>query len=444
MIKSHREVIMKPPKDQTPFETESPVIKDEEGMSDRLFYTSGSNQVSLKEYNQRLILHLIKGAGELTKAEVARISKLSPQTVTILVNRLIKEGYLCKKNVRRGKVGLPSTPIALNPDGAITIGLKIGRRTLDILTLTFSHKVIHRQRIFYEYPNVDTIFIEIKQMLETAINQLTPLQKKRLLGIGITYPFGMEGWEGIIGAPKGALAKWKDIDISQKIGEISNLPSYKLNDATAACLAEFTLGKAAQYSSVLYIYLGTFVGGGLIINGQLHTGFKGNAGAIGSLPLNNYNPDLKSNLNSSTSLPKQLIEVVTVHQLETLLQEKGFDRQSIYQEANSNQALHFSDELLNCIDQWIELVAPALAFTIVSGASFIDMDTVIIDGSFASPLLSRLIGRTKDYIQNYNLEGLMMPIIEQGTIGIDARALGGAILPLHANFALDNNVLFKA
>ena len=69
----------------------------------------------------------------MSKAEIARVTKLSAQTVTIIVNRLIEEGYLLKCAARRGKVGQPSTPIELNPDGAISFGIKIGRRSVEVL-----------------------------------------------------------------------------------------------------------------------------------------------------------------------------------------------------------------------------------------------------------------------------------------------------------------------
>src|SRR5690606_13593829 len=103
------------------------------------------NQVGLKQYNERLILSLIREAGALSKADIARITHLSSQTVTIIVNRLLKAGLLRKKEVIRGLIGQPSTPIEINPDGAISIGVKIGRRSLDLLALSFDRHVVVRK-----------------------------------------------------------------------------------------------------------------------------------------------------------------------------------------------------------------------------------------------------------------------------------------------------------
>ena len=79
----------------------------------------------------------------------------------------------------------------------------------------------------------------------------------------------------------------------------------------------------------------------------------------------------------------------------------------------------------------------------VRATALLDIDAVVMDGSFCRPLLQRLIERTREALSHYNWEGLWPAQVIAGSIGSDARALGGALLPLHANFAPDRDLFLK-
>ncbi|HET7714638.1 MAG TPA: winged helix-turn-helix domain-containing protein, partial [Bauldia sp.] len=89
----------------------------------------GTNQSGVRLYNERLVLSLIRRHESLPKAEIARLTGLSPQTITIIMRALEADGLVVKRNRQRGKVGQPSVPFALNPDGALSLGVKVGRRS---------------------------------------------------------------------------------------------------------------------------------------------------------------------------------------------------------------------------------------------------------------------------------------------------------------------------
>src|SRR5882724_6615325 len=91
-------------------------------------HSRGTTQSGVRLYNERLALSLIRKAGSLPKAEIARLTKLSAQTVSVIVRQLEADGLLVKETPQRGKVGQPLVPFSLDPDGAFAIGLKVGRR----------------------------------------------------------------------------------------------------------------------------------------------------------------------------------------------------------------------------------------------------------------------------------------------------------------------------
>jgi hypothetical protein len=81
----------------------------------------------------------------------------------------------------------------------------------------------------------------------------------------------------------------------------------------------------------------------------------------------------------------------------------------------------------------------------VAGTAFLDVEAVVIAGVVAPDLLRKLWARTGEALKADNWEGLQpMPRLEIGSIGSDARALGGALLPLHACFAPDHQIFLKS
>src|SRR5580765_1839748 len=109
----------------------------------------GSNHAGMRQFNERVVLQAIRLHGSVPKAEIARLTNLTAQTVQVIIARLEADGLVTKLEPVRGKVGQPSVPMALNPDGAFSIGIKIGRRSMDMLLLDFTGAVRERSALSY-------------------------------------------------------------------------------------------------------------------------------------------------------------------------------------------------------------------------------------------------------------------------------------------------------
>ncbi len=92
----------------------------------------GTNQSGVKLYNKSLVLSLVRRYGSLSKTEIGRRTGLSTQTSSVIMKQLEDDGLLIRKEPMRGKVGQPSIPMSLNPEGAFSIGFKFGRRSSSI------------------------------------------------------------------------------------------------------------------------------------------------------------------------------------------------------------------------------------------------------------------------------------------------------------------------
>jgi len=398
----------------------------------------GSNQVGMRQYNERVILQLIRRAGSLPKAEIARLTNLSAQTVSVIINRLLNDKLLRKQAPQRekGKVGQPSVPISLNPDGAYSIGVKIGRRSLDVLMIDFLGKVLNQVNHPYSYPDPDQVFDRIECDIKAVKQKLSAGQRKRLVGIGIAAPYYLGGWQQEIGAPADILARWQDIDIQQRIAAAQELPVWFANDATAACIAELVFGHGVRFRSYLYVFIGTFIGGGVVLNNTLYTGVNDNAGALGPMPM-------PERFNGDRARPVQLINCASRYLLEDRLRTWGLDTDQTLAQLASGQTDALPRQAVDAYESWLQTTAEALAFALTSAISVIDFEGVILDGTFPPAVTERLVEMTGQALDRMDLEGLLRPQLAAGALGNHARALGGAILPLYSNFAPDREVLLK-
>ena len=385
----------------------------------------GSNHVGMRQFNERIVLQAIRLHGALPKADVARLTRLSTQTASVIINGLLRDGLVVKQPRVRGRIGQPSVPIALNPDGAFCVGIKVGRRSLDVLAMDFVGRVRYRDILEYPYPDPNAIFPNIEKEL-TRIGAKLGSYAERIVGAGVAAPLWLGGWRDFLGAPVRVMEQWNGIDIGGRIQAMTKLPVEFAKDTTAACAAELLFGQGRSLRNFLYLFIGTFIGGGLVVDGRLHSGPRGNAGAVGSLPLRN-----------GSGHPLQLLHKASGFVLEELLKKHRITPAAAHDERSMSQ------KAWRQTSRWLDEACPALAATVGSAAALLDLDAVILDGSVDRRLIAELIERTDRVLDTYDWEGVSRPPLLPGSIGADARAMGAAILPLYAHFAPTHELFLK-
>lgn len=393
------------------------------GTASRGHLGGGVNQAGGRAYNERLTLSLIRLNGPLPKAELARLTRLSAQTMTMIVRRLEAEGLLEARAPLRGRIGQPSVPYALAANGAYSFGVKIGRRSTEIVMCDFLGEVRDRARWTHAYPVPNDALQTIAEKI-TAMRDARP-PRTRFTGVGIAMPFELWKWADEVDAPPGLLEDWRTLDAAAEITARTGLPSWLANDGTAACGAELARDPASANVDWLYFFIGSFVGGGVVLNGSLYQGRRQNAGAVGSMPVV---VDGKSS---------QLIHHSSLITLEKAMIAAGGDP-AILQMPDRDWA-----PIGPILDRWIERSARALASAIIAGISVIDFQRIVIDGAIPRDILGRIVETTQREAGRLSQDGLSSFDIVSGSIGADARALGGAMLPMIATFACDQDVLLK-
>lgn len=384
--------------------------------------SGGVNQSLVRNHNERLLLSILQRHGGLPGVDLARRMGLSPPAISTILRNLEKEGILRRGEPMRGKVGKPSIPMELDPDGILSLGMKVGRRSADLLLLDLSGTVRTQFHVTYSYPLPDNIFGFLERGLSDILRTLDSDAQRRVCGIGIAAPFELWKWNILTGAAAQRFQSWKDVDFAEQVAQFTDLPVFMLNDATAACQAEHLYGRGKEFRDYAYFFIGSFIGGGIVLNHTVFGGNQGNAGAFGSM-----------RATGPLGESQQLIDVASLHLLEARLMEVGLTPDVLWRLPQDWSTL------TRYVDPWIGQTAQELAKAALSVCSVFDFEAILIDGAFPLEVREELVKRVRRYLVNQDTRGLIVPQIEAGSIGVNAREIGAASSPIFSQFLLNAN-----
>src|SRR6056300_102118 len=367
----------------------------------------GLSQKGVRDHNERLILSLIQRHGSLPGSVLAKLADLSAPTVSGILRQLEADGLVERGTPVRGKVGKPSIPMGLAANGAFAFGIKIGRRSADLILMDFKGGTRGEMQITYDFPIKQVVLTFLQDGLFNLAEQLSASEQARICGIGIAAPFEFWNWDASIHAPSNAFRAWSEVDLVAEVGEFSDLPVIMMNDATAACQAEHTYGRGKEFQDYAYFFIGAFIGGGVVLNNSVYVGRQGNAGALGSI--RSISPIGES---------MQLIDMASIHLLEARLREVDIETRQLWNDPDS------WNRLTRYVEPWLLQTAQELAKASLSACSVIDFEAILIDGSFPASLRDDLVNRVRRYVATQDTRGLIPPKIEAGSIGANARSQG--------------------
>lgn len=381
----------------------------------------GTNLEDAKVHNLRTVFETIRLLGPLSRADVARRTELTPQTISNIVTQLLERALVAETGRKQGKRGPSSAQLEFNPGGGFALGLDLDREHLTGVLVDLNGDKQELVRVPLDFPSPDKA---LALMAETAAGLLETagVPHERIWGVGVGFPGPLQitrdrTVESVVNPD--FFPGWKNVPVVAELSRKLRLPVYLENNATAAAIGESFYGAGRQLGSFFYVFLGYGLGGGVILDKRPFRGFQGNAGELGFLPLLHPSPyrgepERLGRLFHPPSLFARLAEggvlVATPRDLEGVL-------------ATAHPALL----------SWLDDAAAALAPALINVEYLFDTEAFIFGGTWPAAILDALVGR---------LEGLMAPLrIAQKTYkppliraqaGEDAAALGVATLPIHA------------
>lgn len=386
----------------------------------------GTNLQYANSFNIRIVIEAIRLYGPVSRGEVAKRTRLTAQTVTNITKKLMKGNLIVEGDrVQEGR-GAPSILLSLNKDAAFSIGLDLDKDHLTGVLIDLDGNMRQRTVRNLKFPKSD----EGMAMMEEIVNELLEKEgvaREKIWGVGVGLPGPMVISEGTIlksVVNPQFLPGWDNVPVVKMLQEKLELPVYLENNASAAAIGERWYGAGKHINNFFYIYIGAGLGGGLFINGQLHSGFTGNAGEIGYYPID------RNGIENGKDYKPHLGEYYNLALLYEKLEKEGIDIQSLDDLKNLYEAGN------QTIVQWFELAAEQLLPVLLSIEYLIDPEVIFIGGRLPEIILVDLLEIISEKLPELRIAGkLGNPDIRKSTAGLDAGALGVATLPLYATFA---------
>lgn len=271
---------------------------------------TGSNVVRVGSHNQAVVLDVIRRAKSISRVEIAALTGLASQTVTNICRRLIDDGFIMEAGKVATAMGKPRTAITLRPGSYYAVGVLLDPDASSVVLLDLAGDVRARSVFSHSYSEepeevVATVSDRVRRLLEGA--EVDPLQ---VLGIGIGAPGPIDVERGAVREPPN-LPMWQDVPLRDLLGEATGHPVVLDKDVVAAAVAESWYGRGERHDTTAVVYVGTGVGLGVCLEGEVFRGTSGNAGEIGHVIVDPDGPECGCGARGCvavTSAPSALAE----------------------------------------------------------------------------------------------------------------------------------------
>jgi predicted NBD/HSP70 family sugar kinase len=240
----------------------------------------------LRDGNRRRVLGLLQQHGPLTRAELARQALLSRSTVSNIVGELVQSGLVSEidepaRSRRPAQSGRPGALIGLNPAAGAAIGIDVDHQRLRVVVANLAHTVLAEaeHRLEADHDAWETMSVAA-EFVDRVVQQ-AGVSRERVMGVGMALAGPIDTVRGKV-QPSSISPSWVELeDPAREMSGRLGLPVYLDNDANLGALAEMMWGAGVGAGECAYIKLGTGIGAGLVIDGQLYRGALGTAGEIG-------------------------------------------------------------------------------------------------------------------------------------------------------------------
>lgn len=236
----------------------------------------------MKQLNVSAVLKVIKDNGSLSRAEIAKLTGLTPASVTNITKFLIEDNFLIESKIGESSGGRPPIILEFNPDARYVIGVGIGVGVIDVVITNLSASIIIKRemRIEEERYDYDLVFKKLVNLINEVVKS-SKIDKEKILGVGVAL-------HGIVNAKTGISIHalyygWKNEDIKEKLEEELDLTVYVDNDVRAMSLGESWFGATKDIANFVTLNISNGIGAGIIINNMPYYGVDFSAGEIGHI-----------------------------------------------------------------------------------------------------------------------------------------------------------------
>jgi predicted NBD/HSP70 family sugar kinase len=373
-----------------------------------------SNSKQNKALNLRLVLSHIATLSPISRADIAKITGLTKQTITNMVDELLAAELVAEMGVKKeGTVGKPSKMLALSGKSTVNVGIRIFSDYCDIALYSLTNDKIGQCRIEREHTPENDLELALKSLLQDCA-----IDENFLLGVGLSFVDQFDSQY------PNHLAK---LDFVQLLADKLKQPVIMETTASACAACHMLHGEAKSLNSFVYVHLGLQIESAVVHSRRIllgHNQLTGTLGEIFVTPETNHHDGELGRLNEFASLDA----------LRKLAKQPNMDLKTLYSLAEHDPS---------AIDRWLDVAAEPLRIAIHMLESVLNCQTIIFGGDIAPEILDLLIAKLRPLIPSIAQFGDRdVPRIIK-TPNVNEISLSGvATLPLHS--ALDMNIPYTA
>lgn len=235
----------------------------------------------MKSINRSLILNIIREKGPISRADIAKLTKLTPPTVSSFVKELLEAEIVIERNLGESSGGRKPTLLTLSEDMFHVIGMDVGSQNIKTILTGITGKVIKKSIVPLPAQTTNEALLSLMIDSVSGILDHTKIDEEKIVGIGVSM-------HGIVDVEQGSSVfapnlNLQDIPIKRVLEERFNMMVKVENDGRAMSLGELWFGNGAGIDSFVCINVGRGIGAGIIINGKLYHGSHFISGEIGHM-----------------------------------------------------------------------------------------------------------------------------------------------------------------
>lgn len=249
--------------------------------------TIGNNKF-LKELNETYLLELIRTNKQISKADLAQLTGLSPTACGIIVTNLLDKGYISEAGVGVSTGGRRPVLYELIPRSYFSIGVDIDVDYIRFILMDITGQVEYRDKI----PSKSNYSVLASiELVEEKIHQIIHkynIKQERLLGVGVSIPGMVDNiTHEVVFAPN---LGWERVDLQNMMASIGSFPIYVDNEAICSAICENWIGCCINQKDFVCINMKSGIGSSIFAGGNLYRGCCGSAGEIGHIMVDPNGP----------------------------------------------------------------------------------------------------------------------------------------------------------
>ena len=320
----------------------------------------------LKDLNERTVLEAIRSGSPISRAEISRRAGISKPTVSLALQSLLDAGLVRETEHEPDGPSYGAVYFEPVPEAALVLGLDLGARFLRSALCDLTGEIRARRDVELGQPATDAA-LELATSLLGSLVEATGLDAALIDGVVVGVP-------GVVDAKTGAVRVTHLTDLEGRVfgEELSariGLPVTLENDINLAAVGEHWLGVARGVDDFVFLSVGTGLGSGVVLRGELHRGHHGAAGEVDYALIG-----LEQEVDPSAAAVSVLAARLACEHPGSVL-ASPFDVRAIFTAARGG------DELARAV---VEQVARRIALHVSALAAVADVELIVLGGGLGA------------------------------------------------------------